>query len=217
LIDDLTKQANELDYAVTVILVNALYCGTAQVRKRMFFVAHDIDITWRPMDYTERPIMWALNQVADDIGPLPPMSKYYQQFVPFIKQGEGIREAWERYHKENNIPLTKNKHGKISGRPSFASCQRQFPDKPSGCMCGHYMVHPTENRLLSFNEMGAIAGYPKGYKLDPGKFDDHGALYARGVSPKVAEWLAGSISDSLKNPIKVSSGFKIKSFLKKEG
>jgi len=69
---------------------------------------------------------------------------------------------------------------------------------------GYGIVHPTEHRWLSTEEMQLLSGFPMSYKFTPLSTSARASEIARGVCPPVAKWLAMSIKNSLKVAVEVS-------------
>jgi hypothetical protein len=62
---------------------------------------------------------------------------------------------------------------------------------------GDYFVHPTEDRMIGMNELKHFNSFPVDYE-----FESHPrywpSLIARGVAPRVAEYLASALKSSVR-------------------
>ncbi len=200
LVDELTKRAVGLGYSVTQVFHEAAYLGVAQTRKRWFLVAHNIAIPW------EEPAWDGVLKVKDalkgvcPIGPPAYDSRGNERvFKPVLKdlqQGERLRRFWERTNPEKGRTTKENGH--VKGRPGFGHV-RLKADSVATATVGYSMVHPTQHRFLSVNEVAVLAGFPNGYKFMGGELGAQQLdLIARGVCPPVGAWLARSVMAGIK-------------------
>lgn len=199
MVDGYAEQAVKNGYNVTHLLVDAQYLGLHQTRRRYFFVGHAPSFIVQVPNY-EKHALTANEFLAnvEELYPYDPaddsdrLSTEYLNLLPDLKQGERLRNAWERAHPPET--WTKSKLG-VKGRPS------QFTGRIDGnkvmqAYTGHRFIHPTQHRLLSITEIRLAMGFGVEYQF-AGKNSTLPSLMARGVSPTVASWLARQVSNSL--------------------
>ena len=188
-VDELTSRANDTGYSVTYLLHNAMYLGVPQRRRRFFFVAHDVDFDIEALDWSWESSGDALRSMNYKGSPLDHNIGRHRALLSKVRQGEPLRDAWYREHPE---PREKNERGQNKGCPPL-SITRAHPDKPAGVVM-HEMVHPTEDRALSIEELARLCGYPPDFEFVDAR--DAGQI-GRGVCPPVGEWLARNVDRCL--------------------
>jgi DNA (cytosine-5)-methyltransferase 1 len=197
LVDQLTDQANDLGYAVSVVLLDGYDCGLPQRRQRMFFVAHDFKVHWqRPAEPGPRTVReaWALAKLP--LCPLevelPPPKKNGLLVINSTLPGEGLATAFNRLHEVYDESI------RMKNRPGFIYKRLHF-DRLANTMTGgaeHW--HPSEPRQLSVSEAKALCGYPLEYQFQfpPRSISAH-AQMAKAVLPPVARWLGKTLHQGL--------------------
>lgn len=199
-IDGFVERAGALGYSATHLLVDARWHGIPQIRKRYFMVLHKNQFqlnapNWAPPmtaaeGLRECPDPGFVSEVRDPI---------QKQMILTLPQGTPLRPLWEKKMRETVGPehvWPRNASG-VAGRPRLF-LHRIREDAPIGTITGDYFIHPHENRMLGMTELMHFNGYPQDYK-----FENHPrywpSLIARGVSPKVAEYIAGNIARSIEH------------------
>lgn len=208
LVDWFTRRAHAMGYDVSYVLMNAMYVGAMQQRRRFFFVAHRIECPIEPR--FDEPVMAAecLRRFAerhpaaarwatDDGGPgyVHPINQ-----PAWVIKGLGPGQSLRGYQDDH---IEKIRAKKVP-RSSFA-VRRAHPDKPMPATTGYDTIHPTEPRFLSLAEMLFSTGYPIDYPLQ-GNFGGRGSLIARGVLPSVADWLGKSLARAVKKDVPTVGG-----------
>lgn len=191
LVDELASKAAKIGYSTTIWLHDAVNLGVPQKRPRFFMVCHDVELDFK--DRYDPPITVEMALRGVDRG--EPLEKFLNSMsrdvIEQMNTGENLRSAWERWR--GNRPVNLNSRGQVKGRPSF-SYIRPRPDAPSQVV-RQEMIHPTENRGMSENEIKTLCGFPKSYSFDGRK--DAPYLIGRGVCPPVAKHLAQIVSDGI--------------------
>ena len=193
-VDGLTKQAQDLGYAVTHVLVNGLYAGAPQQRRRFFFVAHDIELpfvaptkasttigeAWAPYDPEWLREEHALSKAK--------MTGTIAQFCKDMEPGEGGHEAFYKWLKREGKEPELNDKGNVKGRPNFLM-HRLDRNKICGTIVsGTCLIHPDENRFLTVRETQLLSSYPHDYEFVGN--DAYGQI-SKAVLPAVGDWLGG--------------------------
>lgn len=193
-VDALTQQALDLGYAVTHVLVNGLYAGAPQQRRRFFFVAHDIELpfsaptkkpqtigeTWAPYDPA-----WLREEHGASKAK---MTGTVAEFVHGMAAGQGGHERFYEWLKEKNEEPKLNARGNVAGRPNFLM-HRLSRDKVCGTIVsGTCLIHPDENRFLTVRETQLLSSYPPDYEFIGN--DAYGQI-SKAVLPAVGDWLGG--------------------------
>lgn len=197
-IDGFVTQAMGMGYSATHLLVDARWHGIAQIRKRYFMVLHKK--TFNPISPNWAPPKTAREALAevDDPGFVSVIKDPVQnQMMMTLPQGTPMRPLWEKRMRETVGPehvWPRNSSG-VAGRPRLF-LHRIKENAPIGTITGDYFIHPTENRMLGMTELMHLNGYPQDYL-----FENHPrywpSLIARGVSPKVAGYLAENIAHAI--------------------
>jgi hypothetical protein len=76
--------------------------------------------------------------------------------------------------------------------------------KPTGAIIGYGIIHPTEHRFISTEEMQLLSGFPPDYIFTGATATLRASEMARGVCPPVGEWLAHSAHDAVARAIPVT-------------
>jgi site-specific DNA-cytosine methylase/2-polyprenyl-3-methyl-5-hydroxy-6-metoxy-1,4-benzoquinol methylase len=190
LVDELTIRALDLGYSVSYVLHNAKHLGVPQSRPRFFFVATDCAFDARIDDWTVESVASALRRVNDPGEAIDHNCRKYEREVAATAQGETLIRAWTRLHPEET--WVRNERGQVRGRPVF-TIKRATADQPAPVVM-HELIHPTENRAMTSNELKTLCGFPPGYEFVG--LSDVGQI-SRGVCPPVGEWLAHQVARSL--------------------
>ena len=183
------------------MLLNAAEIGVPQTRRRFFCVFHDVEIDWLYPGLKgdeQMTVRQALHGIKKGCRQHP-HGKQDIELLPFTKQGEGTRNAWERQHPPDTY--TFNKQGHVKGRPCFSSRRLRW-DAPANTMIGGpCQYHPYQHRFLSLRESQVICGYPESYQFI-GQIGDCYAQVARAVMPPVGRWLARNVKRAILNGAK---------------
>lgn len=205
----LAKQAAGYGYATTVLLHNAAWLGVPQHRKRLFYVFHKIAVSWDEPDFTReitvRQAWKGLKVPAASKKNWPvEVSKAYRDITAQTRPGETCAKAFNRLFPNPEL----NERGQVRGRPSFL-VRRLDIDKPSPVVLGEQkMIHPTENRVLYPEELGALVGFPRDYKWPHEvNLSKIALMQSQGVSPIVGEWLAAGVARSIEKGRRLNAPF----------
>ena len=185
--EPLMAEAAEEGYATTVLLHDAQWLGLPQCRKRVFFVFHRIGFSVQAPN-------WAPPPVPLDFLPEEPVGEamiekphyFTEKRIKKVKPGERLAKFWERTTPEEK--RTRNALGGLVGRPAFGHVRLPV-DRPGGATVGYCIIHPTQHRFLSTEEIQLLSGFPADYHFTPGGKNARAAEIARGVCPTVGEWL----------------------------
>lgn len=203
----LEARALAMGYSVTYILHDSQWLKTPQSRKRFFMLVHRVDVAV-PFPNFAPPItvMECLSEVKPrrkdwtvKIEPL--VAKYLDNTYFEMPPGMRFRSYWEQYVKK---PWKIGDRGQVVGRPSFGH-KRLWKDRPSDVIVGYALVHPTQKRFITINEMQALCGFPDDYEFVASSPNAAASLIARGVCPPVGEWIAGVVASATERPRAVTS------------
>jgi site-specific DNA-cytosine methylase len=194
------RAADEYGYSATHVLIDGQNHGIAQIRKRYFLVLHKKDFhpmapNWGPAKTARE----ALAEVGDDKGWIETVTDPVQKkMIPALPQGKPLRPIWEQMMRETVGPeesWPRSSSG-VKGRPRLF-LHRVKPDSPIGTITGAYFIAPDEDRMLGTRELQHLNGFPLDYRFE-GHPRGWPSLIARGVSPKVASYLADNIARSIR-------------------
>lgn len=196
MLDKIAEEAMRLGYAVTDLFVEAKDFGVPQHRKRYFFVAHRVEVGWRPPPVRDLPTvdeaLAGASEVDDMVGKMPGS---VEAVCRLMGRGENARMAWDRGHEVGDTEG-------LGTRPAFIY-DRMAADRPSYTVLGSCnKVHPREDRMLSVNESASLCGYPPDFRFI-GSIADRYAQVGKGVCPPVAEWLAGELRRAIDDNTRV--------------
>lgn len=189
--DGLAERALENGYAVTHLMVDGKWHGLAQKRKRYFFVAHNVGLSFPAPNFAPPKTVGEVLEDLDDPGVVNVFKDPLQQeLVPKLKQGEQLRRIWEEEKRRREGPEENWERIKagVKGRPRMF-VHRLKEDEPMGTITGDYFIHPTEDRYLGSRELKVLNGYPADYWFE-GNPKASGSLIARGVCPPVGEYVS---------------------------
>jgi site-specific DNA-cytosine methylase len=127
----------------------------------------------------------------------------YAKHLHKMKPGMRLRTLFQKVLYPDPAKRIVKDNGHIKGCPGFGHIKLKDAG-PASATVGYSMIHPTENRFLTVNEVAALAGFPSGYKFVGGELGAQQLdLIARGVCPPVGEWLGKSVKQSLEMNIPV--------------
>lgn len=202
-------QAGRQGYATTVVLHDAQYLRVPQRRARVFFVFHKVPLLMREPDWegviTVRQALKGLKITAAEKKRYPRVQPpMYQHLVQRAKPGERLVHV---YNKLNPNPKI-SRLGQAVGRPGFLISRIPW-DKPSTVVLGgDVMYHPEEPRLLYPSEVARLATFPDDFQWPEGyALGVVTGWMSRGVAPKVGEWLAASVRDSIEDGGRIRKPF----------
>lgn len=192
-VDQLTERALDQGYSVTHLLMNAVDCGCPQIRRRFFFVAHNIELGLERPNVPHRTVRDAIEWIylagREGVGYNP--GQKYLDLASRARPGEGLQDAWHR----ENPPETwqRNKSGGVIGRPGFLATRLSW-DKPAGTMIGGaHQYHPELARLLTVKEAQVICSYPYEYEFIYDNVGDAYSQIAKAVTPAAGDWLGSQV------------------------
>jgi site-specific DNA-cytosine methylase len=201
----LTREAAKLGYSVSFLLHDAQWFGLPQVRKRFFMVVHQV--AFRPIVPSFKAPPTPLEVLKGAVkggepcwGKSGTEKRWTADLIKDIEPGTRIRNHWEALKKGSEDTWERNANGTIKGRPSFGHCRLPL-DRPGGAIVGYGLIHPTEHRFISTEEMQVLSGFPCDYHFTPRGSSARMSEIARGVCPPVAAWLARSVLAALERPI----------------
>ena len=197
-IDDFVRQAHELGYSATHLLIDAKYLGVPQRRKRYFMMFHNKKLSFQTPNWGPPTTVFEALATVSSPGPvLDVKDEVQRKLIPELKPGDALRPLWEDWMRKNVGPedtWPRTPFG-VKGRPRMF-VHRVEGDKPMGTITGDYFIHPTEHRFLGANELKVLNGIPEDFKYE-GLPQYWGSFIARGVCPPVGSWLASSVKQSL--------------------
>lgn len=164
------KELDRMGYAAQLFLVDASTCGVPQKRERVFFVARLKSLGWPNLKVlaNQKPIpagealSLARPEVETSSCRLPPSIALFYHSVPFGKRGA-----------------------------RFFSWIKLDPSKPSPTVTAKFcMMHPTEPRLLSTDEVRLLSSFPSDYNFNG---TDGRYLMGMSVPPLMAHCVSKNI------------------------
>lgn len=212
----LENEFKQLGYSTSIQVLNAANYGVAQLRKRVFLVAHLDGFEFSFPDPTHHPTsdMFANARymtVAEAIAGLgtPKLKGAECDFshvdvtpardrerISYVKEGEHLA-------KSDAPPEIK---GKLSKKDTTKFLRLRGSGQSNTLRCGEIFYHPVESRYLTPREYMRIHSYPDTYKLcgpirgrtgSVKNLDQHRQV-ANSVPPRLAETLADAIKLSLR-------------------
>ena len=201
MIQQLTKEANELGYYTTHLLIDGGYTGLNHSRKRFFFIATKYHLSVKPLNFSPLPTTGEVLknfklEHKKDVGHLMKLGKNEIPYLKHCKQGESLRVTWERYNPPETWKRGGMRNG-VKGRPQFMKW-RLKSDEHIPVIAGGFYIHPTEDRLFGHKELAYMTGYPHDYIWE-GPVSTIGSQIARSVMPPVAEYVARIIKNSIES------------------
>lgn len=203
LVDDLTSRALDLGYAVDYFLHDGQYLGVPQRRRRFFMVASKVDVTWHPPKFDSPPT--ADEALAAYRGPKDGAEDWYRsygktrwkKFLKLAKPGESLRGVWEKYVEKypDEVP---------PGRWGFSHV-RWPVGEVAGTYSANCVIHPTEDRAVTYDELQYMCGYPRSYTFNV-PVHARGGLMARAVLPPTGRWLGATVRAALTKNEKAPTG-----------
>lgn len=174
----------EQGYAVTSAVTNAQFHGVPQDRRRVFFVAHKVDLDFRLAEPRSTTVGEALTQSGEPRwnNPIP------EKWSDLVRQTPQGSQARAVYFGLN--PDARSGPGNRLRRPALAG----LCPIPTGWP---ELIHPTEHRHLDPVELQALSGYPRDYYFVAKNGVEHVYQLNRAVLPPVGEWIAGLVARGL--------------------
>jgi len=187
LVDELSRDATRLGYAVDYVLHNAMWLGAPQHRKRFFCVFSRFDVDWECEFSEPETVQSALARMPVGGDDEVPTSNVKPAYWRAVRQGEPLRLARERYEEKTG--------DREHRRQGFATKKAAW-DRPSPAIVGPRIFHPGEPRLFSVAESLWLSGFPVDYRMTGGR---HARVHeiARGVLPPVGHWLAKNVKRAI--------------------
>lgn len=206
LVEQLTRQALEMGYSATYVLMNAAHLGVPQVRRRFFCLFHDHVIEdWQYPPVEDRPnyvmtVRSAFRQLyASGYKPSSDDTQKHSQGLHDVlihtPQGGSLRKTWEKLHPPET--WKRKAKGHVIGRPGFNKRRLDYDKVGETVIGGPVQFHPEEDRFLSLREVATLCGYPYDYQFIGTSLNDMYAQVARAVMPPVGHWLGGVVKKSL--------------------
>lgn len=196
---ELAQRAIELGYSFTAIPHNAYWHGSIQSRIRVIYVCSKLELLVQEPDFTRTETVLERLATVEPGGPPSANEEHFHRkygwLLKHARQGQKLRDVFEEMSADGrHVPVIKP-NGHVEGRPMITGYFRLRGDGPSNTMIGHPFIHPIEDRLLTLNEMSAIADFPNWWKW--GSFNGVLNEMARGVSTYMGDWLGASAMATL--------------------
>lgn len=205
----LEERARQIGYNTYYVLHDTKWLGVPQSRKRLLVVFSRIEIGWPAPNWAPpETALEALSKVTATrldwtvkIEPL--VAKHLADCgkTIFDMPAGMVRTFWEDLIPEKDWKI--GERGQVIGRPSFGH-KRLAVDRPSDVIVGYAIVHPTEPRFITINEMAALCGFPPDYEFVARAPGAAASLIARGVCPPIGEWLGRVLVRALEKDVAVT-------------
>ena len=103
MITELSKEAIDLGYQVTHLLIDGGFTGLNHSRKRFFFIAtkHNLNphiLNFQPLPTAGEVLGQFKEEHGSDIGHLMKLGENEKPYLKHCKQGESLRVTWERFN-----------------------------------------------------------------------------------------------------------------------
>jgi site-specific DNA-cytosine methylase len=182
---EFTNKAMRRGYAVSHVFYDTKFMGLPQQRRRLFVVAHNIEIDWKQTGQSVVSLKPHLDQVEPDRG--WGLRPEHVHVARELKPGDSLRYWWEQIMGPGAKP-----------GPRFVD-HRVSPDGPMGTVFGYLppgYIHWAEERYLGPRELAHICGFPKNWW-----WPDDGVRIvlevAKGVTPPAGKWLGQQVAEAL--------------------
>lgn len=195
LLDDLVITLQRGGYKVRWDVLSAADYGVPQDRRRVILIAHRADLGTEPAFPKPRgeriSVEKALAEVEDANGiPLDglPIPGEARRLLKLMRQGEVLEDVVNReygypYYGFNDRRL-------VAEKPAFTLAATTRIGQ------GGYMIHPTEDRLLSVEELKVLCGFPREFQL-AGTYEDRVKGLGNAVMPPMMAAVAGKVKEVL--------------------
>jgi len=178
------------DYHIEVKILNAVDYGTAQARKRAFFIGSRIGIINHPNPInkinTVKDVFINLNENIPNQLDISKNSEQTLERISYIKEGNNWKDIPEH----------------LRGKWTHSSMYRRLElDKPSVTITNFrktMLLHPTENRIISVREGARIQGFNDDY-IFYGTMANKQQMVANAVPIPLARAIAESIHKQIIN------------------
>lgn len=184
------------------LLLDGARVGLPHKRKRYFFIASRFELPFSEPPEIDPPTSVETLAGVDTDGHEPVWPRTIDRttwdgIVDEIDPGQTLLNAWTL----RNPPDTwvYGSRGQVVGRPAFGN-YRLHPDRPPRTFFGSYTIlHPVEDRPLTFPEIVAIAGYPAEFDWSTAPSIPNAMVQmGQAVMPPVAEWVGSILVYGLK-------------------
>jgi len=195
-------------YTVRARVLNAMYYGVPQWRKRLIFIGvrndlcDSFDLKPSHPIGTERIVgLWeAIKDVKSKT--FAPEGRGASIVLPYITQGKSALECVPKELLKEYIPKVLRK----TAYDHKNSCVRAHPDRPARTITkmfipySNFLIHPYEHRHLSAEELKRVASFPDSFKLI-GTYLDQVARLGNSVPPKFMRAIALHIKENILSKI----------------
>lgn len=200
----LEERARNIGYNTYYVLHDTQWLGVPQSRKRVIVVFNRVEIGWPAPNWAPpETALECLNRTV------PTRLDWTVKIEPLVAKhladggktifdmpaGQRVRTFWEGLIPEEQWKI--GERGQVIGRPSFGH-KRLSVDRPSDVIVGYALVHPTEPRFITINEMAALCGFPPDYQFVAKAPGAAASLIARGVCPPIGDWLGNIVAQAIK-------------------
>lgn len=187
---EITKKLRELPYRIKCKLMNTMYYGVPQSRPRLIWIGVIKDLKNEPcFPIPSNEILtvaraWEGHEFDDleGTGLIPEWKK----MIDFLYPGEDGNKAFQRYYKTR-----KKQRWFTHRRLSF--------NRPSNVIlkqAGSAIIHPSENRRITINEMKLLHSYPLDFRFI-GSYRMSQERIGESVPPRFMEAIAGTIKERI--------------------
>lgn len=199
LVDQFTREALDLGYSVTHLLVEAKRLGVPQRRNRFFMVVHNVKLPFGEVSFPVMTAGQALKGVKPGPGAhLPPADRPWVKILKDLEPGQEMRRLFNARFPKLAAKIT---DGRVIGRPSFQIRRIPFDDVSFTLTGDACLIHPKEDRYITVRESATLCGYPQDFNF-VGSLGKQYAQVAQAVMPPVGSWLAGIVKQGLKANVK---------------
>ena len=192
---DILTELKSSGYEVKARLMNAMYYGVPQSRKRIIFIGVRNDLGIKPSHPNPRT---RIQTVRDALKSLKNIGEIYYPKGKAKQIGEVLKQ---------------NQDGSDIIKGSFFNLKKLDMNKPARSItktirisqAGH--LHPLENRFMTINELKKLSSFPDSYQFI-GKFEEQWARIGNSVPPLFMKAIAEHIKINILNKIEIQKAHK---------
>jgi site-specific DNA-cytosine methylase len=186
MLSEFAHKAFQYGYAVTHLIVNGKNHGLPQSRKRVFIIAHKVqlnfDLKFKPGPLVGE-ILKSVKHIKDQYR-VAPIDPKWQPLLKIMQPGDKLRPGFKKMYPKHN------------GGPSFLKLRLDNNNYAPTILGDFNYFHPTQNRFITITEMKALCGYPESYKFTQCTSKTLKEL-VRAVLPGPGEYLARNVKQAL--------------------
>ena len=172
------------EYVVGCKLMNSKYYGVPQSRERLIFIGVRNDLNKKPSFPIPSNKLISVKDALSQIKEIGPYPQITNEFIKSILHKMKPGDAASKYHPKEHFFNCK----KLWYQQPTPTIMKTFP--PGG------IIHPTENRNISINEVKLLCSFPEDWQLGH-DFKKAWARLGNAVMPKFMQAIAENIKKEI--------------------